>query len=163
MTTERIDTDEGVMYADEDTHRVAVQWQEARDFDLQWLDNWIERQCPPAKREEMLYLREVAIESELIGNSVAVSFALLYFMAATRLDTVTTVLMPRAVRDVATQAGRRLGGKSKPAKLPPAEVLRAEIEQLQAARGTTAAEAKGILRKRYDASAQAINAKLKKS
>ena len=65
-------------------------------------------------------------------------------------------------RDKAAQAKRSEGGKSKPAKLPPADDLRAEVAQLQAARGLSEADAKGIVRKRYGVTPQALNRKLKK-
>ena len=66
-------------------------------------------------------------------------------------------------RDGARQAGSAKGGKSKPAKMPKPDALRAELAQLRAGRNLSETEAKGILRTRHGVTAQALNRKLKKT
>lgn len=83
--------------------------------------------------------------------------------AALLVSTYAALDEHAVARDAATQRGRSGGGKSKPAKLPPADELRAEVAQVQAARSLSEVEAKGVVRLRYKASSQALNRKLKKT
>lgn len=70
---------------------------------------------------------------------------------------------PAVVRDAVAQVKRAEGGRSKGSKLPSPAELRAEIEHLRATRGISEIDAKGVVRRRYCATSQAINRKLKKT
>jgi hypothetical protein len=60
------------------------------------------------------------------------------------------------------RADRAKGGKGKASKLPPAEVLHAELNHLVVVRELTAKQAKSVLRQKYGVTSQGLNGKLKK-
>lgn len=101
--------------------------------------------------------------ARLLGACVNALEAPTVFDAGSLVLAYAQLDMHAVDRDAATQAGRSQGGKDKAAKLPPVDELRAMVEQVRAARNVSEADAKGIVSKRYRATRQAINRKLKKT
>ena len=95
------------------------------------------------------------------GHEFSGHFALLALERYVDLQDTLQNLSSVVSRDAAMQAGRSLGGKTKPRKLPPRHELQQEAMRLVTVRQMPTRSVRGVLAKKYSVTPQAVGKALR--